>query len=157
MAVHSWLGTLRRYLVFSAVAHLAWEAAHLPLYTLWATGTPDEIAFAVLHCTGGDLLIATSTLLLALMVAGTDRWPADKAGFRRVAWLAVLFAVLYTVFSEWLNVDVRRSWRYSALMPVLPPLGTGVSPLAQWVAVPLIGLYCARGTSRINAGARRGV
>lgn len=130
MTANSWLRTIRRYLLFSAVAHLAWETAHVPLYTLWTEGTPGEILFAVLHCTGGDLLIAISTLLLALLVAGTDRWPADNTGFRRVALLTVALAIAYTVFSEWLNTEVRGSWAYSLLMPVLPVLGTGVSPLA---------------------------
>lgn len=144
MTANSWLGTFRRYLLFSAIAHLAWETAHVPLYTLWTEGTPGEILFAVVHCTGGDLLIATSTLLLALFVAGTDRWPADNTGFRRVSLLAVALAIVYTVFSEWLNIEVRRSWAYSALMPVLPLLGTGVSPLAQWLVIPFVALYFAR-------------
>ncbi|MCC6756120.1 MAG: hypothetical protein IT199_07100, partial [Solirubrobacterales bacterium] len=65
-----WLGALRRYLVFVALAHFAWEAAQLPLYTIWLTGTAGELAFAVLHCTGGDLLIALSTMMLALLLFG---------------------------------------------------------------------------------------
>ena len=38
--------------------HLLWEIGHVPLYTIWTEGSWGEIAFAVLHCTGGDLLIA---------------------------------------------------------------------------------------------------
>jgi hypothetical protein len=37
---------------------LLWEAAHLPLYAIWTDGTIREKAFAVLHCTMGDVLIA---------------------------------------------------------------------------------------------------
>jgi hypothetical protein len=46
-----WLGALRRYFVFSAIAHLIWEFAHMPLYTIWLTGTLGEIIFAAVHCT----------------------------------------------------------------------------------------------------------
>ncbi len=51
-----WPCALRVYLGVVALADLAWEAAHLPLYTIWRTGTPGEKAFAVVHCTGSDLL-----------------------------------------------------------------------------------------------------
>src|SRR5215467_10683065 len=36
----------------AAIGHFFWEVAQLPLYTLWRTGTPREIAFALFHCTG---------------------------------------------------------------------------------------------------------
>jgi hypothetical protein len=61
-----------------------------------------------------------------------------------VAALAVAFGVLYTVFSEWLNTEVRGSWAYAAAMPVVPPFGTGLSPLAQWLVVPPAGFWWAR-------------
>ena len=56
----------------------------------------------------------------------------------------MLGGLAYTVFSEWLNVEVRRSWAYSDLMPVLPPLGTGLSPVLQWVVIPSAALWMAR-------------
>ena len=49
---------------------------------------------------------------------------------------AILLGAAYTVFSEWLNVDIRRSWSYTAAMRVLPVLGTGLTPLLQLVVVP---------------------
>ncbi len=71
-----WPRALRVYLGTIAVGGLAWEAAHLPLYTIWRTGTPGEKAFAVVHCTGGDLLIALTCLALALLLlAGEPAWP----------------------------------------------------------------------------------
>ncbi|SDB71729.1 hypothetical protein [Belnapia rosea] len=49
-AYPNWLSALRAYLVAVAVGDFAWEAAHLPLYTLWRTGTGREKLFAVVHC-----------------------------------------------------------------------------------------------------------
>ena len=141
--VGDWLGTLRRYFFFALLAHPVWETLQLPLYTIWQDGSAGEIAFAVMHCTAGDLLIAVSCLMAALMVAGRGDWPST--GFWRVAVVAVALGVVYTVFSEWLNLVVRESWAYSGLMPVLPPFGTGLSPLMQWIVVPLAGLWWARG------------
>lgn len=68
-----WPQTLRRYLGVSIVAHLIWEVLQLPLYTVWTTGTLTQQAFAVLHCTLGDAMIAGLSLLVALaLVASQD-------------------------------------------------------------------------------------
>ena len=45
----------------------------------------------------------------------------------------------YTVYSEWQNTTVRKNWAYSELMSALPMLGTGLSPLLQWLFVPMFG------------------
>ena len=49
---------------------------------------------------------------------------------------AIILDAAYTVFSEWLNVEIRRSWSYTAAMPVVRFLGTGLTPLLQWLIVP---------------------
>ena len=59
----------------AAIGHFLWEAMQLPLYTLWRTGTPREIAFALCHCTGGDILITTVTLAAAVALARRFHWP----------------------------------------------------------------------------------
>ncbi len=137
----AWLAALRGYLATTAMLNLAWETAQLPLYTIWNEGTTGSNAFGVLHCTAGDILIALSALAGALIVAGDPAWPERRAG--QVAALTLLGGLAYTVFSEWLNVEVRGSWAYSNLMPVLPPFGTGLAPLLQWLVVPAIALRVA--------------
>jgi hypothetical protein len=44
------------------------------------------------------------------------------------------------VFSEWLNTQLHQNWSYTEAMPVLPPLGTGLTPFLQWLAVPGIAI-----------------
>lgn len=141
-AADDWLTVLRRYLLVTGFGSLAWESAQLPLYTIWRGGSLREIVFAVLHCTGGDLLIASASLLGALVVAGDERWP--QARFHAVALIAMLGGLAYTIFSEWLNTEIRGSWTYSEWMPTLPLIGIGVSPVTQWIAVPLIAFWWAR-------------
>ena len=133
-----WLRALRTYVALIPLGNLAWEILHLPLYTIWATGTRGEQAFAVVHCTGGDVLIALAALALALVIAGERGWPA-------VATLTIVFGVAYTTFSEWHNVYVRRSWAYSEWMPLLRIAGyqIGLSPILQWVVVPGVALWAA--------------
>ena len=138
----SWLQALRRFLVFIALANLAWEFAQLPLYTLWYEGTAGEIVFAAVHCTGGDILIASASLLLAFLLVARPTWP--RATYKRVAALTIAFALPYTVFSEWLNTEIRGSWAYADLMPIVPVIDAGLSPVAQWIVIPLAAFWWAR-------------
>lgn len=129
-----WLALLWRYLALILGMNLAWEVAQLPLYTIWTEGSASEIAFAVLHCTGGDAVIALVSLAAALSLVRPSRWPAE--GFSEVLLSGTFIGIVATIVSEWLNVDVLRNWAYSEWMPVVPRLGTGLAPLLQWVLIP---------------------
>ena len=102
-----------------------WETLQLPLYTIWQTGTEPQRAFAAIHCTGGDFLIATSGLVLALVTVGHRDWP--ESHFKRVAAVAVALGLGYAIFSECLNVAVRGSWSLwlPLLLRELPESGQG--------------------------------
>lgn len=134
--------TLIRFGAATAIGNLVWETAHVPLYTLWQTGTPGEIAYAVVHCTLGDILIATACLGGAVTLLGRHGWPGQ--GYAKVAAATIVAAICYTVFSEWLNVELRGSWAYRDLMPRLPILGTGLTPVLQWLVVPAVAFWWAR-------------
>jgi hypothetical protein len=138
----AWLLVLRRYLAVIALGNLVWEFAQLPLYTIWHEGSARKIAFAAVHCTGGDVLIAGSALIASLLVFGEARWPYRR--YPAVAATAILGGLAYTIFSEWLNTEVRGSWAYATWMPQLPLIGTGLAPLAQWIIIPPLAFWWAR-------------
>jgi hypothetical protein len=58
----------------------------------------------------------------------------------------MLLGVAYTVFSEWMNITILRSWTYSEWMPTLTfgGLQVGLSPFLQWLFLPPLSLYLAR-------------
>lgn len=134
-------GVLVRHVAILTALNLVWEFAQMPLYTLWQTGTAREIVFAGLHCTAGDAMIGGFTLLAALLALGAPDWPGARWGAVLVGTVAL--GVGYTVFSEWLNVGLRASWAYSDLMPVVPPFGTGLTPLLQWLILPPVAYHLA--------------
>jgi hypothetical protein len=129
------------YLAAIAVGNLVWELLQLPLFALWQTETGAHVVFAALHCWVGDLLIASVSLAIGVLVAGRA-WPQHS--YARVAAITLLAGAAYTVFSEWLNVVVRGSWAYASAMPRVPPFGTGLSPLLQWIVVPFAAFAWAR-------------
>ena len=137
-----WLPAIRRYLLFVAIANLAWEFAQLPLYTIWREGTTEEIVFAAVHCTGGDILIALSALIGSLIMAADSSWPTTR--FRLVAGLTIATGLAYTIFSEWLNIEIRGAWAYADIMPLVPVIEAGLSPVAQWIVIPAAGFWWAR-------------
>ena len=142
-ATSPWLDAIRVYIAGSALLHLTWEILQLPLYTIAKSGSWGEIAFAVVHCTAGDVMIAALTLLAGLIVIGGSAWPGS--GRMPVAVAAMALGAGYTIYSEWLNVIVRGNWTYADLMPTLPVLGTGLAPLFQWIIVPTLVLWLAIG------------
>jgi hypothetical protein len=143
-----WLPALRRYLGVLAIGNLVWEFLHIPLYTLWSTGTWGEILFATLHCTAGDLLIGLSALTVALLVAARPAWPRER--FWRVGVLTIAGGLLYTGLSEWLNVEVRKAWSYSQFMPTVRIAGfeLGLSPVLQWLVVPTLSFMIVATSNR---------
>jgi hypothetical protein len=137
----------RRYVPWLAALNLAWEAAHLPLYTLWSKAGAAYLAFSVLHCTLGDVLIGALALLACLVVL-----PARS----RALAIPLLAAVTigYTVFSEWLNTVILETWTYSELMPVVQfhSLRIGLSPLLQALVLPASAALLAGYLTSVKTG-----
>lgn len=54
--------------------------------------------------------------------------------------MTTILGVAYTIFSEWLNVEIHQSWAYTEF---IPPLGTGLAPVLQWLLLPGLALSIA--------------
>ncbi len=138
-----------RYIPWLAALNLVWEIVQLPLYTIWTDSPPAQIAYAIAHCTLGDIAIGGAALIMALIItrAGNiETWP-----WARIAAMTTLLGTSYTIFSEWMNVVALQSWSYSKLMPVIPLGGfdVGLSPLLQWLLIPSFVLLLARFRSQL--------
>lgn len=135
------LAGLRYYLFASTGLHLLWEIVQIPLYTIWKTGTNKEIAFAILHCTAGDAIIAITALVIALVVFNKRDWPVQASVSFNT--FVVLAGLIYTIFSERMNL-ASGAWAYADPMPVIPWFDVGLSPVMQWLAVPAMSLCLLR-------------
>lgn len=133
-----------RWTAIGLVLHLIWELIQLSLYTIWLDPNKAFIAFAVLHCTAGDMLIAAASYLAAAVAVRDSSWVMNKPW--RGAAIAIPLGVLYTGWSEWYNVYRAGSWSYLPAMPLL--FGIGLSPLLQWVLVPTASVLFLRRTKR---------
>jgi hypothetical protein len=132
--------------LWSALAfalNLAWEIAHVRLYTLWTSADGLSVASALFHCTLGDVAIALAMFALAVVMLGDKDWPISRSWAGGA--IVVTGALAYTAWSEWYNVYRAGSWGYTANMPLV--FGIGLSPLLQWLVLPpvMVVVYRALG------------
>lgn len=133
-----------RALVWSALAfalNLTWEIAQVRLFTLWIEADFLSIAWALLHCTVGDVMISLALFALAGVALRQVDWPAAHPWTGGV--IVVTGALAYTAWSEWYNVYRAGSWEYAAGMPLV--FGIGLSPLLQWLILPPLLVLAFRG------------
>jgi len=128
--------------LWSALAfffNLAWEIAHVRLYTIWAAADATGIAWALFHCTLGDVLIALVMFALAGIVLWRADWPVSRPWTGGI--IVVIGALAFTAWSEWYNVYIAGNWGYTASMPMI--FGIGLTPLLQWLILPpvMVGTY----------------
>jgi hypothetical protein len=128
-------GVIARAGLWSALAfvlNLTWEIAQVRLYTVWAEADRLSVAWALLHCSLGDVVIALAMFALAGMVLWRADWPASRPWTGGV--IVVAGAMAFTAWSEWYNVYRAGNWGYTASMPTI--FGIGLSPLLQWLILP---------------------
>ena len=122
---------------------LAWEFGHARLYTIWTDASIPELAFALFHCSAGDLMIALASLASALTMLQAG--PLRTWRIAQIAGVSAVLGTTYTIFSEWMNLRLER-WTYTESMPTIA-LGTlevGLTPLLQWLVLPGLALLLAR-------------
>jgi hypothetical protein len=112
--------------------------AHAPLYRAWWAEPPLALA----GCVAGDTALALGSLVLALFLVGDRHWPARSHG--PVGVLTVAIGLVCAVAIERLAVGVFGMWAYADAMPMVPLLGVGLSPMAQWTVIPLAALCWTR-------------
>jgi hypothetical protein len=139
--------TARRYMaragLWSALAfavNLIWEIAHVRLYTLWASADGLSVAWALFHCTLGDVAIALAMFALVVVILGANDWPVSRPWAGGA--IVVIGALAYTALSEWYNVYRVGRWGYTASMPLV--FDIGLSPLLQWLVLPPVMVIAYR-------------
>lgn len=116
--------------------HFVWEFVQVPTYAGMADMNHWEGIKVCLSATVGDVGFALTAFWVTALAARSRRWIADPAGWQLGLFVAV--GVGLTVGFEYYYTEVSLRWTYSELMPRVPPFGTGLSPLVQWLVIPLL-------------------
>ncbi|MFI5304702.1 MAG: hypothetical protein ACHQYP_07885 [Nitrospiria bacterium] len=118
----------------SFLINFSWEMVQTPLYEDVFRKTYLQILISRLHCTLGDVQILLSAYWFVARFSNNRYWVM----FFRLQHLLGFtpLGLGYTLFSEWVNIDIRSAWKYSPLMPRIPLIGTGLMPFLQWLVLP---------------------
>ncbi|TGD41311.1 hypothetical protein EEB11_19030 [Pseudotabrizicola sediminis] len=127
---------------FSFVLHFVWEFVQVPTYTGMAELPHWEAIKLCMSATFGDVGFAMTAFWLASLAARRRDWILWPARFPAVIFVVV--GIVLTVGFEYYYTNISLRWTYSDLMPLVPPFGTGLSPLLQWLVVPLLVVWLTR-------------
>jgi hypothetical protein len=126
-------------LLVTFALHFTWEMAQGNLFLPMQSMPLWRAAAWCAGATAGDVVITMIAFAAAAMSGGL-RWPL----VRRPVSPALIFlsvGILITVGYEIYAVSTGR-WTYARQMPQL--FGVGLSPLLQWIAVPLLEIASFR-------------
>lgn len=139
--------------MFTFLLHYPWEFLQVPFYeSMPEMGHWEAIIFCT-RATLGDVLISLGAFWAVALIFRDRNWIRFLCGSAIIIFITVGVAV--TVVLEWHAAIVTERWQYDENMPVLPLLGTGISPLLQWIVLPVLTIWLVRrqilGQERINA------
>jgi len=139
---HSYVSELRFLLLLfllSVAVNYIWEMLQMPLYEGMPFDTIDSWRMC-LKASIGDGFIILAIWTIGRILFGSCQWFAPLSRGRA----AVLFVsgIAIAVIIELHALRTGR-WAYSSLMPVLPLIDTGLSPVLQLLILPLISMKAA--------------
>ncbi len=119
--------------------HFSWEMAQHNLYPLTHSMPFWRATAFCARATVGDLVITTVAFSAAAMSVGWH-WPLLR---RRLSSTLIFLTIgiLLTIGSEIYAVSTGR-WAYDERMPQI--FGVGLSPLLQWIVIPLLEIAAFR-------------
>lgn len=115
--------------LFAFVLNFFWEHAHASLYAHYQGG---EIT---------DFVLFRAALFDAALVALLSIPFLFTSFFKKRGWFMILAGVLCAVLLEWFALATGR-WEYAAAMPIVPLLGTGLTPTIQLGVLGYLSLWC---------------
>jgi len=127
---------------FSFLLHFVWEFVQVPTYAGMAEMNHWEAIKLCMSATFGDVGFALTAFWTASMVAPSRDWLLNPGRLPVAVFIAV--GILLTIGFEYYYTNVSLRWTYSDAMPLVPPFGTGLSPLLQWLVIPPLVVWLTR-------------
>ena len=132
---------------WSFLLNFFWEVIQTYFYTLKDSAF-HTMLYGWLHCTFGDVIITIVSFWAVSILSRSRRWflklnPLNYTGF-------ILIGLVYTFFSEMVNVQIFKSWNYNEYMPIVPWMKVGLTPVLQWLIIPSIAILFVRRHLSLN-------
>ena len=111
----------------------------MPFYQIPAEFSHSDMVRNCTLATVGDVGISIAAFWTVAVISKSRQWFHQPRRWQVSSF--ILVGVVITVVFEALATGMFNAWKYAALMPTLPFLGTGLLPLLQWILVPPIILW----------------
>lgn len=130
--------------LFAFLLNLPWELWQVPLFDRMRTAPHWEAVKTCSRAAAGDAVIALLAYWAVALVVRNRAWVVSPSASEVFGFAA--FGVVITAVIERLALDGLwiQGWSYSPLMPVVPGIGVGLSPLIQWLALPPLVIWLVR-------------
>ena len=125
--------------IFSFLLHFVWEFLQAPTYAGMIEMNHWGGIKLCTSATFGDVGFALTAFWFTSLLARSRNWIFKPMLNQLIIFVGV--GVFLTVSFEYYYTNISLRWTYSEPMPLVPPFGTGLSPLLQWIIVPLIVIY----------------
>ena len=125
--------------IFSFLLNFFWEIQQMPFYQIPAEFSHSDMTRNCTLATVGDVGISIAAFWTVAVISKSRQWFHQPRRWQVSSF--ILVGVVITVVFEALATGMFNAWKYAALMPTLPFLGTGLLPLLQWILVPPIILW----------------
>ena len=142
--------------IFALLLNFPWEVLQAPLFAGMAEAPFFEAIKGCSRGTLGDMVIMLIAYEGVSLVARRRDWVL--APDRRQLALFIAIGVSITAVIEGLATRGHwlQNWTYSPNMPVVPGVNIGVTPLLQWVVLPLLVVWFVRRQLQDHVGGRNG-
>ena len=127
--------------MFALLLNFPWEILQASLYAGMVEAPHFEVTKGCLQATLGDMVIMLFAFEFVAIGARSRRWILVPTGWQSGLFVSV--GVSITAAIEWLATRGRWvvGWNYLPEMPLLPGTDIGLSPLLQWVVLPLLTIW----------------
>jgi hypothetical protein len=124
--------------------NLPWELWQVPLFDRMPVSPHWEAVKTCSRAAAGDAVIALVACWAVALVVRNRAWVVSPTASEVLGFAAC--GVLMTAAIERLALSGRwvQSWSYSPLMPVVPGIDVGLSPLVQWLVLPPLVVWLVR-------------
>jgi len=104
--------------IVAFILNVVWENLHSIFYANYMGGEITE--FILLRASFWDAII------IVLITLPFIFYPT----FKNKSWLIILTGIIVSIFIEYWGLGSHR-WAYNSLMPIIPILGLGLTPVIQ--------------------------
>lgn len=122
--------------------HFAWGFLQVPAFAGMAEMDHWQGIVVCTEATIGDVGMALSAFWVTALAARSRHW-IQRPSFQPMA-IFLGVGVALTIGLEYYYTQISNRWAYADIMPLVPPFETGLSPLLQWIVVPLMVVFIVR-------------